>query len=182
MYIQAVTLHKDTQSRFNNHTVHNMCRILVMATSVMKMGNIVPRLGIESTSLAFQASVLTNTPPRFPDVTTVHDCRVIASRNLGGVIVSSPSSPSIRLGAMTWILDTLCVVSLMYLLCIHACVYGTVSIQCLTYVWLLFYTIPTCFQLYHGPDSMHEMRRRKPKPTLLPTQGIFNLPHHIGMV
>ena len=29
---------------------------------------------------------------------------------------------------------------------------------------------------------MYEMRRRKPEPTLLPTQGTFNLPHHIGMV
>ena len=29
---------------------------------------------------------------------------------------------------------------------------------------------------------MYEMRRRKPEPTLLLTQGIFNLPHHIGMV
>ena len=28
---------------------------------------------------------------------------------------------------------------------------------------------------------MHDMRRKKPKPTLLPTQGIFNLPHQIGM-
>ena len=24
--------------------------------------------------------------------------------------------------------------------------------------------------------------RRKPEPTLLPTQGTFNLPHHLGMV
>ena len=29
---------------------------------------------------------------------------------------------------------------------------------------------------------MYEIRRRKPEPTLLPNQGIFNLPHHIGMV
>ena len=30
--------------------------------------------------------------------------------------------------------------------------------------------------LYHGSD-MYEMRRRKPpRPTLFPTQGIFNLP------
>ena len=29
---------------------------------------------------------------------------------------------------------------------------------------------------------MYEMRRRKPEPTLLPTQGIFTIPHHIGMV
>ena len=45
---------------------------MVRATSVMgvmKMGNIVPTVGIEPTSLAFQASVLTITPPRFPHVT-----------------------------------------------------------------------------------------------------------------
>ena len=29
---------------------------------------------------------------------------------------------------------------------------------------------------------MHDMRRRKPEPTLLLTQWIFNLPHNIGMV
>ena len=27
---------------------------------------------------------------------------------------------------------------------------------------------------------MYETRRRKPEPTLLPLQGIFNLPHHIN--
>ena len=29
---------------------------------------------------------------------------------------------------------------------------------------------------------MHEMRRRKPKPTLSLIHGIFNLPHNIGVV
>ena len=47
---------------------------------------------------------------------------------------------------------------------------------------LLFIVIPTAFQLYHGGDMMDEMRMRMPKPTLLTTQGIFNLSHHIGMV
>ena len=42
---------------------------------------------------------------------------------------------------------------------------------------MLFYAIATVLQLYHGGDMMHEMRRR-----ILPTQGICNLPHHIGMV
>ena len=46
----------------------------------------------------------------------------------------------------------------------------------------LFYAIATVFLVYHGSDMMYEMRRRKPVPTLLLTQGIFNLPHHIGMV
>ena len=31
-------------------------------------------------------------------------------------------------------------------------------------------------------DMMCEMKRKKPEHTLLPTQGIFKLPHHIGMV
>ena len=43
---------------------------------------------------------------------------------------------------------------------------------------LLFYAIVTVFQLYHDAD----MIRRKPEPILLPTQRIFNLPHHIGLV
>ena len=46
----------------------------------------------------------------------------------------------------------------------------------------LFYSIATTFEPYHDGDMMYEMRRRKPKPTLLPTQGIFNLPYHIGIV
>ena len=46
---------------------------------------------------------------------------------------------------------------------------------------LLFYAIATIFQLYHGVDMMYEMRRREPEPTLLPTQGIFSLPYHIGV-
>ena len=44
-------------------------------------------------------------------------------------------------------------------------------------VCLLFCTIATIFQLYHDGDMMYEMRTRKPEPTLLQTQGIFNLPH-----
>ena len=50
-------------------------------------------------------------------------------------------------------------------------------------VFLLFYVITTVFQLYiyHGGDIIYEIRR-KLKPTPLLTQGIFNLPHHIGMV
>ena len=48
---------------------------------------------------------------------------------------------------------------------------------------MLFYTIATVFQLYPGSDMMYKMRRRKPGPTLLLTQVIFNLPQYdIGMV
>ena len=45
---------------------------------------------------------------------------------------------------------------------------------------LLFYAIATVFRLYHGGDMIYEMRRRKPEPTLILTQGIFNLPDHTG--
>ena len=61
--------------RFNNHILSRSCtlyRIADMATSVirvMKMGNSASRVGIETTSLALWASVLT--PPRLPDVTTL---------------------------------------------------------------------------------------------------------------
>ena len=57
----GLKLHIHTQSRFNNHTVRGLCRIMVMATSVEgvpTMGNTVPSADIEPTYLAFQASVL----------------------------------------------------------------------------------------------------------------------------
>ena len=50
-----------TRGRFKNHTACSLYEIMVMATSfmgVMKMWKIVPRAGLESTSLAFWASVL----------------------------------------------------------------------------------------------------------------------------
>ena len=47
---------------------------------------------------------------------------------------------------------------------------------------LLFYAITTFVQLYHGGDMMFEMMRKKPKRKRLQTQGIFNLPRHIGMI
>ena len=49
-------------------------------------------------------------------------------------------------------------------------------------LFVVVLALATLFQLYHGGDMMYEMGRRKPKLTLLPTQGIFNLPHHIGTV
>ena len=74
-YIQAVvTLHIQTQGKFNNYTARSLYRITVMANSVvgvMKMRNMVPRVGIKPTSLAFRASVLTITPLRLPDGTTL---------------------------------------------------------------------------------------------------------------
>ena len=68
-----MVLHIHTQGRINNHTVHSLYRIMVMATSVMgltKMGNIVPSTGLEPTSLAFRANVLP-LQVGFPDVTTI---------------------------------------------------------------------------------------------------------------
>ena len=56
-----MALHIHTQGRFNNDTAHRLCMILVTATRVMgmtKMGNIVPRVGVEPTSVGFWASVL----------------------------------------------------------------------------------------------------------------------------
>ena len=54
----------------------------------------------------------------------------------------------------------------------------------LNIVCLLFSTIATVFKFDYGGDLMYEMSRRKPEPTLLPKQRIFNPPptHHIGMV
>ena len=51
--------------------------------------------------------------------------------------------------------------------------------DCGTSLVCLSYAIATVFQLYQG---MNEMRRKKPEPTLLLTQGILSLPHHIDMV
>ena len=50
------------------------------------------------------------------------------------------------------------------------------------FVLLLFYGIATVCQLYLGHDMMNEMTMRKPEPTILLTQGIINIQHHIGMV
>ena len=41
---------------------------------MMKMGNIAHRAGIEPIYIAFQASMLTITPPRPPDVTMLPMC------------------------------------------------------------------------------------------------------------
>ena len=47
---------------------------------------------------------------------------------------------------------------------------------------MLFYTTTTVFHLYQGGDMMHEMRKQKPAPTPLLTQGIFKLLHDMAMV
>ena len=51
------------------------------------------------------------------------------------------------------------------------------------FVLLLAYAIAAVSWLYIECDMMYEMRRRKPQAyTFLQTQGIFNLPHYIGIV
>ena len=48
---------------------------------------------------------------------------------------------------------------------------------------LLFYRIATVYHLYNHSDVMYDMKRiRRAQVKPLPTQGIFNLPHHICMV
>ena len=44
------------------------------------------------------------------------------------------------------------------------------------------FAIATLFKLYLGGNMMYEKRRRKRERTLLLTQVIFNLPHHISMI
>ena len=64
-------------------------------------------------------------------------------------------------------------VLVMYEAGLHGCGTSPVCLLC---------AIATVFQLYHDGGMMNEMSRRKPESTLLPTEGLFNLPHHIGMV
>ena len=47
---------------------------------------------------------------------------------------------------------------------------------------LLYYAIATVFQLYHSVIWRMRWEGENPEPTLLQTQGIFKLQHHIGMV
>ena len=49
--------------------------------------------------------------------------------------------------------------------------------RCMTSPVCLFYTIAIVFQLYQSIDMLYQMRRKNPKPILLPTKGIFNLPY-----
>ena len=57
------------------------------------------------------------------------------------------------------------------------------EMHCVYWVFICFTSWQQYLRyIYHGGDAMYEMRRRKPKPTRLPTQWIFNLPDHICMV
>ena len=53
------------------NTTHIMtsARILIMLWGVMKIGNIVPRMGIGNTTLALRANVVTIIPTMIADVT-----------------------------------------------------------------------------------------------------------------
>ena len=64
-----------------------------------------------------------------------------------------------------WFLPTTCILMAVFV--------------CYCFIW---WQQTTVFQLYHGSNMMNEMRTRKSKPTLLPTQWIFNLAHHTGIV
>ena len=46
--------------------MHSVLDVVMM---VMNMDNVVPKVEMQSTSLAFRVSVLTITPPRLPDAT-----------------------------------------------------------------------------------------------------------------
>ena len=94
-------------------------------------------------------------------------CCVVALRILRGCTVCKAAAMATPLGLLLTSGLARCEVAL------QGC--GTIPV-------CFFFTIATVFQLYHGDARLYEMRRRKADPTLLPTQGIFNLPHHIGMV
>ena len=72
-YIQTKHLHIHKKGRFKKHAICSLYRILLTAPvswRVVKLGNIVARVGIEPTSLRFQANVLTITSAGLPDITT----------------------------------------------------------------------------------------------------------------
>ena len=55
--------------------------------------------------------------------------------------------------------------------------------QCFTVVGQLqFVVFMSYFCHIMAVNMMYDIQRRNPKPTLLPTRGLFNLPHHIGTV
>ena len=56
---------------FNNHITYSLYRITVMpncVVNVMKIRNVVPRVGIKPAFIAVQASEVTITPPRLPAI------------------------------------------------------------------------------------------------------------------
>ena len=61
-----------------------------------------------------------------------------------------------------------------------------VDCVCVTYashiVVVLHHSTRFQLDLYIGSDMMYEIMKRTPEHTFFPTNRIFNLPHHIGMV
>ena len=53
--------------------------------------------------------------------------------------------------------------------------------SCGTNMICFFHAIATIFQLYHGTDMVWD-EKEKTQAYILMNQGIFNTPHHIGMV
>ena len=64
------------------------------AVGVTKMGNIVPRMGIEPTCLVFQVRVLTITPPRLPDITILPT----STRLCGSLLEMSVQTTTVIMG------------------------------------------------------------------------------------
>ena len=72
-FIQAMALHKHTQGRFNNQTLHRVYRIMVMATCVVMWWKC-EILCLErdlNLDLWHSSQCANNTPCRLPDVTTI---------------------------------------------------------------------------------------------------------------
>ena len=100
---------------FHNYLANPFLRSVV---GEMKVGNIVPSAGIIPTSLAFQVSVLTITPPRLLDVTTLPTCMQLLAWEL-----SADSSP--------WICKPFNAYNYIQALALHIHRAGSTTIQCI---------------------------------------------------
>ena len=122
---------------------------------VMKIWNIVPRAGLATTSLVFQASVL-------------------PLSHVGCLI--SPLYPQLAVYAAPC-LRSLQITTLPSLIAVRRINVADGTLFCFVCLFIA---------LRHSNGisghMMYEMRRIDPKPTPWPTQGTFNLAHHIGMV
>ena len=69
----TIMVHIHTLGRFNNHAPYSFTGFWSQhqCHGDEEIGNSMPRAGIKPTLLEFQANVLTNTPHRFPDITTL---------------------------------------------------------------------------------------------------------------
>ena len=94
---------------------------------VMKMLNIMPRAGVDPTSLALWASVITITPCRFPDVTTIptptSPCSSLPQRSVQPTTLAPPGIISLLLLTITYI-QTVTSHTYMYV-CVYVCTQGS---------------------------------------------------------